>query len=179
VDVEIGGFGETLTTTFALPQRARPAGLLLRRAGRRYRALKSVFFVEHLSSSPSHDLTSLWRVEAPNRVSYSIPGGAQGIVIGSRRWDRNAPGSAWVGSAQTPVSQPTPPWSEVTNANVIATAGRTKTVTFVDPTTPAYFEVTFEARTLLPRLVRMTAAAHFMTDRYAGFNEPPEIVPPR
>jgi copper transport protein len=179
VHVEIDGFGQTLAATFELPQVARPAGSLIRRAERRYDKLKSVFFVEHLSSGPSHELTSLWRLEAPNRVSYAIPGGAQGIVIGSRRWDRNTSGAKWVGSAQTPVPQPVPPWSEVRNANVIADDGPTKTVTFVDPTTPAYFEVTLDARTLLPRLVRMTAAAHFMTDRYAGFNEPPEIVPPR
>jgi len=179
VHVEIGGFGQTLTATFELPQRARAAGALLRRAERRYRALKSVYFVEHLASSPSHQLASLWRLEAPNRVSYVIPGGAQGIVIGDRRWDRNTPDAGWVGSAQTPVRQPVPQWSEATNATLIAEVGQTKTVTFVDPTTPAYFEVTLDARTLLPRLVRMTAAAHFMSDRYVGFNEPRAIVRPR
>jgi hypothetical protein len=179
VHVEIDGFGQPLTATFELPQHARAAGGLLRRAERRYRALKSVYFVEHLASSPSRQLASLWRLEAPNRVSYVIPGGAQGIVIGDRRWDRNTPDAEWVGSAQTPVRQPVPQWSEATNATLVAEVGKTKTMTFVDPTTPAYFEVTLDARTLLPRLVRMTAAAHFMTDRYVGFNEPRAIVRPR
>jgi hypothetical protein len=52
-------------------------------------------------------------------------------------------------------------------------------VTFVDPATPAYFEVTFDSRTLLPRIVSMTASAHFMTDRYVRFNAPRAIFRPR
>ena len=63
--------------------------------------------------------------------------------------------------------------------NMIAETAETKTITFVDPTTPAYFEVVVDVHTLLPRSVRMTAAAHFMVDRYVRFNAPRAIYPPR
>jgi hypothetical protein len=62
---------------------------------------------------------------------------------------------------------------------VIADTGETKTVTFFDPQTPAYYEATFDSSTLLPRVVRMTAAAHFMTDRYVRFDSPRAIFRPR
>jgi hypothetical protein len=62
---------------------------------------------------------------------------------------------------------------------VIEDTGETKTVSFADPATPAFFEVTLDAHTLLPRVVRMTAAAHFMVDRYVRFNAPRQIAPPR
>ena len=139
----------------------------------------SVFYVERLASSPAFGLTSMWTLERPNRVSYVIPGGAQGIVIGSRRWDRNTPDGTWQESAQTPLVQPATLWSRATNARIVDDTGETKTVTFLDPQTPAYFEATFDSRTLLPRVVRMVAASHFMTDRYVRFNAPRAIFPPR
>jgi hypothetical protein len=62
---------------------------------------------------------------------------------------------------------------------VIADDGSTKTVTFADPSIPAYFTVTLDAKTLLPRVLHMTAAAHLMTDSYESFNAPRSIFPPR
>ena len=63
--------------------------------------------------------------------------------------------------------------------NVVGADKETKTITFVDPTTPAYFEVVVDVHTLLPRSVSMTAAAHFMVDRYIRFNAPRAIYRPR
>jgi methionine-rich copper-binding protein CopC len=180
VDVEVQGFGATLSTSFERPRAPRAADALVRRAAARYRSLRSVFYVERLASSPARSVTSLWRLERPDRVSYVIPGGAQGIVIGGRRWDRDTPDASWKESSQTPLVQPATAWSgAVKNAHLIADTGETKTVTFVDPATPAYFEVTFDSRTLLPRIIRMTASAHFMTERYVRFNAPRAIFPPR
>ncbi len=180
VDVDVQGFGPTLSTSFDRPREPRAADALVRRAAARYRSLRSVFYVERLASSPARTLTSLWRLERPDRVSYAIPGGAQGIVIGDRRWDRDTPDASWKESGQTPLVQPATAWSgAVKNAHLIAETGETKTVTFVDPVAPAYFEVTFDSRTLLPRIVRMTASAHFMTDRYVRFNAPRAIFRPR
>ncbi len=179
VDVEVQGFGPTLSTSFDRPRATRAADALLRRVATRYDALRSVFYVERLSSGPTLSITSLWRLEGPNRVSYVIPGGAQGIVIGSRRWDRSTPDGRWQESAQTPLVQPATLWRTAANAHLIDDTGETKTVTFVDPQTPAYFEATFDSRTLLPRVVRMVASAHFMTDRYVRFNAPRAIFPPR
>ena len=179
VDVEIDKFGPTLRATFAVPPSTRPGADLLRRIEVRYRTLRSVFYLERLASSPAHQVSALWRLEAPDRLSYQIPGGAQGIVIGNRRWDRSTPDAAWTESAQTQLPQPATQWSQIANVNVVAADTQTKTLTFLDPTTPAFFEVVVDAQTLLPRSVHMTAAAHFMLDRYIRFNAPRAIVPPR
>ena len=55
----------------------------------------------------------------------------------------------------------------------------TTTVSFADPTIPAWFTVSFDRRTLRPRVLHMTAAAHFMVGRYLTFNRPRTIRPPR
>ena len=179
VDVQIDRFGPTLRATFDVPTDTRPAADLLRRIEVRYRTLRSVFFLERLASSPTHAVSALWRLEAPDRLAYQIPGGAEGLVVGSRRWDRSTPDTPWRESSQTQLPQPATQWSSIADVNVVAADAETKTLTFVDPTTPAYFEVVVDAHTLLPRSVRMTAAAHFMVDRYIRFNAPRAIYPPR
>jgi hypothetical protein len=47
-----------------------------------------------------------------------------------------------------------------------------------EPTTPAWYTVTVDRVTLRTLEVSMTAAAHFMQDRYVAFNPPPQIRPP-
>jgi copper transport protein len=178
VDVQIDKFGPTQRTTFAVPANTQPADELLRRIEVRYRTRRSVFFLERLASSPAHQVSALWRLEAPNRLAYQIPGGAEGLVIGNRRWDRSTPDTPRRESAQTQLPQPATQWNEIANVNVVAADKETKTLTFVDPTTPAYFQVVVDVHTLLPRSVQMTAAAHFMLDRYIRFNAPRAIYPP-
>jgi len=78
-----------------------------------------------------------------------------------------------------PLTQPATQWNYATNAHVIADDGATRTVSFVDPSVPAYFTLRFDAASLRPRVLHMTAAAHFMTDRYESFNSPRAIYPPR
>jgi hypothetical protein len=179
VDVQIDKFGPTLRTTFPVPAATQHADGLLRRIEVRYRTRRSVFFLERLASSPSQQVSALWRLEAPDRLAYQIPGGADGIVIGNRRWDRSTPDAAWRESAQTQLPQPATQWNQIANVNVVAADAETKTIAFVDPTTPAYFQVVVDVHTLLPRSVSMTAAAHFMVDRYIRFNAPRAIFPPR
>ena len=94
-------------------------------------------------------------------------------------FSRATPQAKWQESVQTTLPQPATQWNYAANAHVIADNGATKTVSFVDPTIPAYFTVTLDTKTLLPRVVHMTAAAHFMTDSYLGFNAPRAIRPPR
>ena len=97
-------------------------------------------------------LVARWQVEGPNRLEYVIAGGAQGIVIGDRRWDRDTPQGKWVESPQTPLVQPATQWRYSTNAHVISQTPSTTTVSFADPTIPAYFRVTFDRSTLRPRV---------------------------
>jgi hypothetical protein len=179
VGVEIGRFGPTRQTSFVLPRFPRAAADLVRRLRKRYRALTSIRYLEHLRSDETHAITARWLLEKPNRVEYSIPGGAQGIVIGTRRWDRATPRARWQESAQTTLPQPATQWNFATNAYVIADDGATKTVSFADPTVPAYFTVTLDAKTLQPRVLHMTAAAHFMRDSYEAFSLARAIFPPR
>ena len=51
-------------------------------------------------------------------------------------------------------------------------------VAFLDPTVPAWFEIALDRWTLRTLDVHMTAAAHFMHDRYLRFNAPIRITPP-
>ena len=66
-----------------------------------------------------------------------------------------------------------------TNARLLSVDGRWETVSFADPGLGAFFTATFDGRTLRPRVVHMISNAHFMTDRYLGFNPAREIHPPR
>lgn len=164
---------------------AADGAAIMARAGRAWRALRSVAYVEHLAADTTNHQTSDWRVAAPDRVSYSIRGaGGQGIVIGARRWDRPTRTAKWVESAQTAVlTQPVPFWVSVQDAHVlgtVASVGRAAwRVSFFDPHTPGWFEATVDKRTAHTRELRMFAAAHFMHDVYGSFDHAAPIVPPR
>lgn len=161
---------------------APAAAALVDRAGRVWRSLRSLAFVEHLASGPEHAITSLWRVEAPDRAAYQVIGGYAGIVIGGRRWDR-APKGRWIESEQaSPITQPVPSWTSVTNAHLLGSGtvgGRpVRLVSFYDPTIPAWFEAAIETATGRTVNVRMMATAHFMRDAYGAFNRARPITPP-
>lgn len=156
---------------------------ILARAGRVWRSLRSLAYVERLASTANDETTSDWRVAAPDRASYSIRGDGAAIVIGDRRWDRSAPRGRWVGSAQSaPITQPVPFWAAVSDAHVLGTvtvSGRTAwRVSFFDPVTRAWFEVSVEKRTGRTLTMRMFATAHFMHDTYHSFDSAAPIVPP-
>jgi hypothetical protein len=124
-------------------------------------------------------------MKAPNEVEYRIRGGAQAIVLGTRRWDRDRAGAKWRRSQQLPALRvPQPAWgSQATNAYVLGetTVGRRPAwvVSFVNPNTPAWFIVAIDRATYRPLQLRMTAASHFMTHRYLAFDRPLTIEPPR
>jgi copper transport protein len=163
---------------FQVPKRHRSGDAILARATRAFRALRSVDYVERLASSPRDKVVSDFTLERPNRLEYRIKGGASGIIIGSRRWDR-VPGGKWIPSAQEPTPQPEPIWSgHATNVYVLQASASTYVVSFFKPNGPVWFTVLFDRRTLLPRELHMTAAAHFMTHRYTKFNAPRRIRAP-
>jgi hypothetical protein len=148
------------------------------RATDRFRRLRSVEYVERLASSPRNRVVADFTLERPNRLEYRIRGGAAGIIIGSRRWDR-VPGGKWQASAQELTPQPEPIWAgQVTNAYLLSSTPSTYVVSFLKPIGPAWFTVVLDRRTMLPRTLRMTAAAHFMHHRYSDFNAAPRIKPP-
>jgi len=171
--------------TFELPARPRPAAAIVARAARATRRLKSLVYLESLRSGPSGGLLTRWSMQAPSQVEYRIRGGAQAIVLGTRRWDRDRAGARWRRSQQLPaLTVPLPAWgSEATNSYVLRD-GRVErrpvwVVSFANPTTPAWFTAWIDRATYRPLRLQMTAAAHFMTHRYLAFNRPLKIEPPR
>jgi hypothetical protein len=170
---------------FDVPARPRPAAAIVARAARATRALKSLVYVESLRSGPTGGLSTTWSLQAPDEVEYRIRGGADAIVLGTRRWDRDRPGAPWRRSQQLPALRvPQPAWgSRATNAYVLRdgrVAGKPVwVVSFANPTTPAWFTAWIDRATYRPLRLRMTAAAHFMAHRYVAFNRPLTITPPR
>jgi hypothetical protein len=171
--------------TVRLPARWPPpnATALVHRASATWRSLQSLTFSERLASDATHAVTSVWRIEGPDRAAYQVSKGWGGVVVGDKRWDR-APGSQrWVESPQTPLTQPTPPWVGTTDAHVLGTdtvSGRPVwRISFFDPGTPAWFEIAVDRSTYRTVESRMITTAHFMHDVYGRFNSTPAIVPPR
>jgi copper transport protein len=180
VRVAVDGFGSPETASFTVPLHAPSATALVRRYERLYRSLPGVTYEERLASSPTNAIEARWRLESPDRLSYSIKSSGGGIVIGNRRWDRDTASGPWRPSIQNPkLPQPATLWEHVSNAHVLSFHGALETVSFADPSLGAFFRLTFERRTLRPVVVHMTASAHFMTDRYVGFSSAREIRPPR
>lgn len=174
VDVSVGG----RVLVFQVPVDAKPAAALVAHATRAFRGLRSVDYVERLASDPRNKVVSDFTLERPNRLEYRIRGGADGIIIGTRRWDRTR-GGKWVPSAQDVTPQPEPIWTgQATNAYLLESTPTTYVVSFFKPTGPVWFTVRLDRKTLLPRSLRMTAASHFMTHRYTSFNAAPKIRAP-
>jgi hypothetical protein len=185
LDVAVRGSSLTTRWHLALPKvwPAPDATALVKQADETWRSLRSLAYVEHLASSPQNEVTSHWRVAAPSSAAYRIPGGASGIVIGPRRWDKLTPNGRWVESAQTAqITQPVPFWSSATNAHVVGSGtvdGRAVwIVSFYDPSIPAWFVATFDKATKRTLKLQMMATAHFMHDTYGAFNDAPKITPP-
>lgn len=165
-------------TVFQQPAKLRPADRIVSRATSTFRALRSVDFIERLASSPRDKVVSDFTLERPDRLMYRIRDGADGIVIGTRRWDR-ANGGKWIPSEQTLTQEPEPIWSgHFTNAYLLKTTPRQYVVSFMKPVGPVWFTISLNRKTYLPRSLRMTATAHFMTHRYTRFNAPRKIFPP-
>jgi len=174
VSVHVG----TTSWRVVVPSDARDASAIVARAGHVWRSLKTVAFSDRLGSDATHVVVSEWRAVAPDRLAYRIRDGYQAVIVGGKRWDR-APHGKWIESTQTaPVTQPVPVWQSATDAHVVREIGATLWVTFFDPKTPAWFEITVDARTLRTLDLRMIATAHFMHERYRSFDAPLSIMPP-
>ena len=179
--VNIAGAGPFRSVAFPLPGRWAPTTgtAFLRRATLSFRTLRSVRFVERLSSGAGRSIVTTWKLQAPSKLEYAISDGAGGIVIGRRRWDRPNVGAPWKESASTLLPQPVSPWgTRIANACVLHRTPRRVTLSWLDPGVPAWFTGTFDRRTARPVQLRMTATAHFMQHRYVTFNHGVRIVPP-
>jgi hypothetical protein len=169
--------------TFSLPAAwpAPDASTLLRRATATWRSLRSLVITERLGSDPTHVLHTRYKLAAPDKLSYQIVGGADAVIIGSRRWDRQ-PGQAWKESPAPPLVEPALQWARATNVHLLGTAtlaGRPVwLISFYDPSFGGFFEIWVEKQTMHTLQLTLTAAAHFMHHRYSDFNAPVSIVQP-
>jgi copper transport protein len=160
-----------------------PGAAVVRRAGNVFRGLRTLTSREELESRPGNRIVTHWTFAAPNRLTYRIERGAQAVVVGARRWDKATRDGPWKASPQTPLSLPAAPWARVRDARLLGkdtVDGKpVDVVSFLDPTVPAWFTIRVDPETGRTLRLRMAAAAHFMSERYTGFDEPLEIRPPR
>jgi copper transport protein len=168
--LSIGVGGKTIV--FDLPAHAPDGYALLQRVDRTYRTARTAVFDEHLASTPTNGQTTRFKLVAPDRLAYQTKGGPAAVVIGTRRWDRDSSRAPWVESAQTRLDVMQPYWGNPTNVHEIAP----NVLTFVDRRVPAWFRVTLTGAR--PQRVQMTAAGHFMVERYVGIDVPLGISPP-
>lgn len=139
---------------------------------------------ETLGSGLSKPVVSSWSFQAPDRMSYSIAGGAKAVVIGTRRWDDF--GNGWQESASPRLQVPTFPWKNARAARRLGTstlggAPVSEVAAWLPAQTgsaPAWFvlDVARDSRVLRSR---MLTTAHFMTDTYRDFGSVSPIRPPR
>jgi len=174
--------GETAAgVRFALPRRwpAPAAPKLLSRATVTFRSLRSVSYRERLASGPRNSITATWKQVAPDKLSYTIPGHASGILIGGVRWDRTSPTARWVKSTFQAIPAPAPIWPRsASNVHLLAQNKDGFTISLLDRSLPSWFTISFDRR-MRPRTLDMTAASHFMHHDYLSFDQPLVIRPPR
>jgi hypothetical protein len=180
IDVRVAG-KSPVTWHVALPKPwpPRDASAIVARATKTYRALKTLTIDDELSSGLGHTLHTHWVTAAPNRLTYQVAGGPSAVIIGKTRWDKVAPGEPWVKSPQTPIHQVTQFWVSWQNAHVIGSTPKAWRITFFDPKTPGWYEISVAKDTRRTLDMRMRAASHFMTQTYENFNAPVHIAPPR
>jgi copper transport protein len=187
VDVSLDrGAGRPSNLTFALPAvwPAPSGSALVDRAARAFRSVRAVEIRERLASSDRNSISTTWELEAPDRLAYRIDGGAQAIVIGRKRWDRDNARATWKASVATPLQEPEPFWGTdpVSNAYDLGETRidgkRVRVVSFLVGSIPAWFTIWVEPRSARLLRLRMTAAAHFMSHRYRAYNAVPPIVAP-
>jgi len=173
------------TLRFAAPAEwPAPDGLqIVRRAEQVIDGLHSLVVHSRLASDANHEVTTVYKMVAPDRLAYRNIGGGRSVIIGKRRWDKS-PGAGWVKSQQLPpLRQPAPFWTpNVTDAHVLRTArvdGHSVwVISFVDPSTPAWFTAWIDRSTLRTLRLDMVAVAHFMHDRDGPFNAPISVDAP-
>ena len=180
--VTIGRTTSHLRTPALWP--APSAGPAVARATAVVRGLRTLIVRSRLASAPGNATTTLYRMQAPNRISGIERGsGAGEVIIGGRRWDRDSASAAWAESDAVPIRQPSVPWPPlVRDAHLLGDAtvrGRAVSLVSFRDNTPAWYTIAIDRANGRPLFMDMIATAHFMHEDYSGFDAPIRIVPPR
>jgi hypothetical protein len=167
---------------FALPAHTTDGTAIVANATKVWHGLKTLVWHEHLASSPTQALNTVYKAVAPHSLEYLIQTGSAAVIVGTHRWDR-AKGGPWIRSTQDPaLDQPSPYWRLALDARVIGSAtvsGRpVYVVSFFDPASPAWFTAEIDKQNGRTLVLDMIAAAHFMHHVYGPFDAPLKIVPP-
>jgi copper transport protein len=178
IEVDLDEPGQaTKRLHFTLPAEWPPpkATALARHATQVFRHLQTLVIHERLASSPANFVVTTWRLQAPDRLSYVIRGGSQAVLVGTKRWDRASAGARWQQSSSTDLPQPTPPWIMAPAHAALLGSSTVRghavwIVSFLEPSTPAWFKLAIDKKTMRTLELRMVAPAHFMHQRYSGFN---------
>jgi hypothetical protein len=139
---------------------------------------------DRLESAPGQHITTIWRVVAPDRLTYAISDGAAAVVIGDRRWDRAAGVRRRMRSSQEPaLNRPTLPWGwHVEDVYLLdpppALRDEDVEVAMYNPSTPAWYDVTSTRRSLQIRSMGMIAPSQFMLDDYLAYDPSTRIRAP-
>ncbi len=173
-----GNATTTWPVTMPRPWPPPDATSIVADATRTYKNLRSFTIDDRLASDETHAVVTRWKIVAPDKLAYKIVNGPAAVVVGDRRWDK-VPGGTWQEATQTPIHQPTPFWSSWIDARVLSQTKDGWRVSFYAPTTPGWFELEIQKRTMRPVDMRMAATAHFMHQVYSAFNKPVVIRPPQ
>jgi methionine-rich copper-binding protein CopC len=182
--IEVALRNRTLRFTGPRDWPAQDGLAIVRHAETTIDGLRTLVVHSRLASDARHEVTTVYKMVAPDRLAYENDTGTGSVIIGGHRWDRSKPGGPWVRSQQVPtLRQPAPFWpANVTNASVLGTAnvdGRSAwVVSFVDPATPSWFTAWIDRKTYHTLRLDMVAVAHFMHDRDGPFNAPVSVEPP-
>jgi len=176
----------TTSLHFAGPSKwpAPDALQIVRQAEQAISSLRTLVVHSRLASDAHHEVTTVYKMVAPDRLEYRNVDGSGSVIIGTRRWDRQAVGARWVKSQQLPpISQPAPFWTpNIVDAHILRTdtvdGHPVWVVSFLDRSTPAWFTAWIDRSSYRTRRLEMVAVAHFMHDRDGPFNAPVSIQPP-
>ena len=176
-----------LPTRWRRAETAR-ARRLLDEAQATMREIRSVRQTELITSGPGTFARTTYRLQAPDRMTYTTePAKTATVVIGERQWFRAGPAEPFQqGPFGSGIPFSTERWFRwesyartVRLLDVRENGGRrVAELALFDPGTPVWIRLTVELdRKRVLREV-MTAGAHFMVRRNAGFGEPVRIRPP-
>jgi hypothetical protein len=131
-----------------------------------------------------------YRIVQPHAFALTTTGAAsfQEIAIGSRVWSRE-PYRAWQRQTTAPLdtSRLMPWWTHVTGVRLLSTGSvngrRVAEIALADLRAravgiPFWFRLRIDLATMRVLTMRMITVAHFMDQRYLGFDAPITVTPP-